>query len=108
MLVLLVFIVVALRIYMGASLIFGPQIACQMTFTALGNAKAAATAAIVRKFVLLLPLIYLLPAVLPGDKAISVYMAEPIADVLAVCFTVTLFFFQFRRMIAGMGSASEA
>lgn len=100
--------VVALRIYMGASLIFGPQIACQMTFTALGNAKAAATAAIVRKFVLLLPLIYLLPAVLPGDKAISVYMAEPIADVLAVCFTVTLFFFQFRRTIAGMGSASEA
>ena len=98
----------ALRIYFGAALIFGPQIACQMTFTALGNAKSAASAAIVRKFVLLLPLIYLLPAVLPIDKATAVYLAEPIADFLAVCFTVTLFSFQFRKVLRQMEAPEEA
>ena len=90
----------ALRIYMAVALLFGIQIACQMTFTALGNAKAAATAAIVRKFVLLLPLIYLMPVLFPANKALAVYLAEPVADLLAVSFTATLFFFQFRKTLA--------
>ena len=52
--------------------------------------------AIMRKFVLLLPLIYLMPAIM-ADKTMAVYTAEPVADVLAVAFTAILFFFVFRK-----------
>ena len=51
----------ALRIYMACALLFGIQMACQSTFTAIGNAKASITVAVVRKFVLLIPLIYIMP-----------------------------------------------
>ena len=47
----------ALRYYLAALFMFGIQIACQMTFNALGNAPASILVAIMRKFVLLLPLI---------------------------------------------------
>ena len=93
----------ALRIYMAVMCLFGIQMACQMTFTALGKAKSSITVAVMRKFVLLIPLIYLLPAFLPGmigvDKTTAVYMAEPVADALAVTFTAVLFFFQFRKAL---------
>lgn len=85
-----------LRIYCAAMGIFGAQMACQMTFNALGNAKASIMVAVMRKFILLLPLIYLLPHV-ASDPAMGVYFAEPTADVIAVLFTVTLFGFQFRK-----------
>ncbi len=97
----------ALRIYLAALALFGIQIACQLTFTALGNAKASITVAVMRKFVLLIPLIYLLPALLPGDKAISVYLAEPAADLLAVSFTAVLFTFQFKKALAGLGEPQQ-
>lgn len=77
-------------------LAFGAQIACQMTFNALGNAKASIMVAVMRKFILLLPLIYLMPYVVV-DQAMGVYLAEPVADVIAVLFTVILFSFQFRK-----------
>ena len=85
-----------LRIYCAAMGIFGAQIACQMTFNAIGNAKASIMVAVMRKFILLLPLIYLLPRVV-SDPAMGVYLAEPVADVAAVSFTVILFSFQFRK-----------
>ena len=86
----------ALRIYCGGLGIFGIQIACQMAFVSLGNALCSMTVAIMRKFVLLLPLIYLMPALM-ADKTMAVYTAEPVADVLAVTFTSILFFFVFRK-----------
>ena len=94
---LMIFTRTALRIYMAACVIFGIQIACQMTFNALGNAVESITVAVVRKFVLLIPLIYLMPMLLKGDQAKAVYMAEPIADVIAVMFTACLFFFRFKK-----------
>ena len=75
--------------------IFGAQIACQMTFVSLGKALSSVTVAVVRKFVLLLPLIYIVPRFME-DRALGVYTAEPIADIIAVTFTVILFAFQFR------------
>ena len=96
---LLAFTAKALRIYCGALFIFGIQIACQMTFNALGNAVESITVAVVRKFVLLIPLIYLMPMLLKGDQAKAVYMAEPIADVIAVMFTACLFFFRFKKTL---------
>ena len=88
-----------IRIYFGGLSIFGIQIACQMTFVSLGNAPSSVLVAVVRKFVLLLPLIYILPHVVP-DALIGVYLAEPIADVIAVTFTAVLFSFQFKRALA--------
>ncbi len=85
-----------LRIYLGGLGMFGIQIACQMTFTSLGKAVNSIIVAVVRKFILLLPLIYIMPQ-LVADKAIGVYMAEPVADIVAVTFTAVLFAFQFRK-----------
>lgn len=87
----------AMRRYFAVMFMFGIQIACQMTFTAIGSAKSSIAVAVVRKFVLLLPLIYLLPALFPADKAMAVYLAEPAADFIAVTFTAILFSIQFKR-----------
>lgn len=87
-----------IRIYFGGMFLFGIQIACQMTFVSLGNAPSSVIVAVVRKFVLLLPLIYLMPN-LVSDPTVGVYMAEPIADVIAVTFTAVLFIFQFRKAL---------
>ncbi|HJC63245.1 MAG TPA: MATE family efflux transporter [Candidatus Blautia merdavium] len=96
---LLEFTAAALRLYMGSLFLFGIQIACQMTFTSLGNAKASITVAVMRKFVLLIPLIYLMPVLLPQEQTKAVYLAEPIADFLAVSFTAVLFTFQFKKAL---------
>ena len=86
----------ALRVYMGGILLFGIQIACQMAFTSLGKAVNSIVVAVVRKIVLLIPLIYILPN-LVSNKVMGVYLAEPVADVLAVIFTAILFAFQFKK-----------
>jgi len=56
------------------------------------------TVAVVRKFVLLLPLIYIMPELI-SDRTVGVYVAEPIADILAVTFTAILFAFQFKSAL---------
>ncbi len=97
---LLEFTRTALRIYMACLLLFGIQIACQMTFTSLGNAKASILVAVMRKFILLIPLIYVLPLIFTANQTTAVYMAEPIADFMAVTFTAILFAFQFKKAMA--------
>ena len=69
-----------------------------MTFVSHGNAKASIIVAVMRKFVLLLPLIYIMPHII-SDKTLAVYTAEPVADVIAVTFTAVLFFKEFRKAI---------
>lgn len=91
----------ALRIYCGALGIFGIQIAAQMTFISLGKAFSSIIVAVVRKFVLLLPLIYIVPHFVE-NKTTGVYLAEPIADILAVTFTAILFILQFRKALKEM------
>ena len=97
----------ALKIYMAVVGLFGIQMACQITFGALGNAKASILEAVMRKFVLLIPLIYIMPAIFTADKARAVYMAEPVADTLAITFTGFLFFFQFRKVLREMNKNTE-
>ena len=87
----------ALRVYMATSLMFGAQIACQQTFIALGNAKTSLFLALLRKVFLLIPLIYIVP-MFTENKAMGVYLAEPIADFIAVCTTVTLFVMYFKKL----------
>ncbi len=86
----------ALRIYCAVLILFGIQLACQMTFVSIGNAVCSIIVAVTRKFILLIPLIYLMPT-LVSDKTMGVYLAEPVADAMAVSFTAVLFFFQFRK-----------
>lgn len=100
---LLEFTKTALRIYMGCLFMFGIQIACQMTFTSLGNAKASIVVAVMRKFVLLLPFIYIMPQIFDQNQTMAVYLAEPVADFIAVTFTAVLFTFQFRKAIRQCG-----
>ncbi len=90
----------ALRIYCAVIGIFGIQVACQMTFVSLGKALSSMTVAIMRKFVLLLPLIYIVPLFFEGEmRTTGVYLAEPIADTLAVTFTAVLFAIQFKKAL---------
>ncbi len=91
----------ALRIYCAMLFLFGIQIACQMTFVSIGNAPCSILVAVLRKFVLLLPLIFLLPSLLP-DKVTAVYLAEPVADVIAVTCTALLFSRQFKEALAAL------
>ena len=88
-----------LKIYLGGLFLFGIQIACQMTFTSLGKAINSIIVAVVRKFVLLIPLIYIMPHMV-SDPTTGVYMAEPIADIIAVLFTSVLFTVQFKKALA--------
>lgn len=95
----------ALRIYAGCLVLMGAQIACQMTFISLGNAVASIVVAVMRKFVLLIPLIYILPHILP-DQTMAVYTAEPVADFFAVTFTVCLFAHQFKKALKKIGGSN--
>ena len=104
---LLTFTKPMLRIYTLALGLFGIQIACQMTFTSLGNAKASIIVAVMRKFILLLPLIYIMPHLYTADLTKAVFMAEPVADVLAVAFTGVLFFFEFRKALRAMPKSEK-
>ena len=99
------FTVPMLKIYLGGLFLFGIQIACQMTFTSLGKAVNSIIVAIVRKFILLLPLIYTMPHI-ASNPTVGVYMAEPIADIIAVIFTSILFTFQFKKALEGIQKQS--
>ena len=97
----------ALRIYMASMFLFGIQIACQMTFNALGKAVESIVVAVMRKFILLIPLIYIMPQIIKSNQAIAVYVAEPIADLLAVTFTAILFAVQFRKTLRKIQKAYD-
>ena len=84
---------------MAASLLFGAQIACQQTFVALGKAGISLFLAVLRKIILLVPLIFVLPQVLPIAQDTAVFTAEPVADALAVLTTCTMFAVVFGGMV---------
>jgi len=90
----------ALRIYMGGMFMLGIQLSCQQTFTALGKARASIIAAVFRKFILLIPLIFILPFIFRGNHTNAVYLAEPISDILAATFTGLLFRKNFKAAMA--------
>lgn len=86
----------AIRIYFLGIFVFGAQIACQQTFLALGQAKISLFLALLRKVVLLVPLIYILPNLFQ-DKLMGVLVAEPIADIIATLTTVTCFMVFYKK-----------
>lgn len=91
-----------LRIYMATSVLMGLQAGCQQAFIALGNAKTSAFLAIFRKILVLIPLIYILPLFFE-DKVFAVFLAEPVADAIAVATTVALFMREMKRLLRKHG-----
>ena len=83
----------AIRIFLACSFSVGFQISCQQTFMALGEAKTSLLLACLRKLILLIPLIFILPNFF-ADKAFAVFLAEPVSDLTASVVT-TLTFFRF-------------
>jgi putative MATE family efflux protein len=79
----------AARIFLFGVFCFGAQTGFQQSFLALSQAKVSLLLALLRKIVLLIPLIYLLPMFFQ-DKLFGVFVAEPIADILAAtCTTIS-------------------
>lgn len=87
----------SMRIYLAMLLIYGVQVACQYSFVALDQAPKAIFLTIWRKIILLIPLIFVLPLVWP-DPTMGVYMAEPVADTIAVCTTAPMFYKYYRAL----------
>ena len=96
----------SLQIYAAGMFILGIQTACQQTFVALGQAKVSLFLALLRKIILLIPLIYLLPLVLP-HRVTAIFLAEPAADILAALTTGSLFLWRFPRILAHRKQALE-
>ena len=90
--------VTPLRTYLCLLCIYGIQVACQYSFVALDQAKTAIFLTIWRKIILLIPLIFILPKVV-SDPTIGVFLAEPMADFVAVCTTGTLFYRYYRMKL---------
>ena len=88
----------AMRIYMAGILSLGFQTTCQQTFIALGQAVVSLLLACLRKLILLIPLIFILPLFLE-NQVFAVFLAEPISDILAAAVTVTVFFASFDKVL---------
>ena len=88
----------ASKIYFAGMTIFGAQIACQQTFLALGQAKISLLLALLRKVVFLVPLTFIIPALLGGSVK-NVLLAEPVADVLATTITSTCFYIFYKKKL---------
>ena len=88
----------AMRIYMAGIFSMGFQLACQQSFMALGQAKISLLMACLRKIVLLIPLIFILPLFFE-NKVFGVFLAEPVSDIVAALVTTVMFFTQFKKIL---------
>ncbi|MBQ6719735.1 MAG: MATE family efflux transporter [Oscillospiraceae bacterium] len=95
----------AIRVFLACGFSVGFQLSCQQAFMALGQAKISLVMALLRKVILLIPLIFILPLFFT-DKAFAVFLAEPIADITAAAITTFMFFRFFLRMLKE-GKASQ-
>ena len=87
----------SIRVYLAMLFLYGIQVACRYSFVALDQAKKAIFLTIWRKIILLIPLIFILPCILP-DSVMGVYLAEPIADTIAICTTAPMFYGYYRKL----------
>ena len=89
----------AMRVYMAGIFSTGFQVSCQKSFVALGQAKISLFMACLRKLILLIPLIFILPLILQ-DKVFAVFLAEPVSDIIAATVTCSAFFIRFNKILA--------
>lgn len=88
----------AMRIYLAGIFAMGFQNSCQQSFMALGQAKYSLIMACLRKIILLIPLIFILPMFFE-NKVFAVFLAEPVSDILAAAITTITFFTQFNKIL---------
>lgn len=88
----------AMRIYMAGIFSLGFQMVCQQTFMALGQAKISLLLACLRKVILLIPLIFILPFFFE-NKVFAVFLAEPVSDIVAATVTVTVFALRLNKIL---------
>ncbi|HBG5345648.1 TPA: MATE family efflux transporter [Clostridioides difficile] len=89
----------SIKIYFAGAFMFGIQLACQQTFLALGKAKISLVLALLRKIVLLIPLIFILPTFF-DEKLFAVILAEPVADITAATITAICFFIFYKSSLS--------
>ena len=87
-----------MRVYMAGIFAMGFQVTCQQCFMALGQAKVSLLLACLRKLMLLIPLIFILPLFME-NKVFAVFLAEPVSDILAASVTVTVFAARFNKIL---------
>ena len=97
----------AIRIYMAGIFAMGFQLVCQQSFMALGQAKVSLLLACLRKIILLIPLIFILPLFFE-NKVFAVFLAEPVSDIIAAATTVTVFMLQFKKILANGPAKKQA
>ncbi len=88
----------AMKVYFAVGFVFGVQNTFQQSFVALGEAKISLFLALLRKIILLIPLILILPNFF-DDKVFAVFLAEPIADFIAASTTSTFFAIRFKKIL---------
>ena len=88
----------ALKIFLACGFSVGFQISCQQAFMALGQAKISLVMALLRKVILLIPLIFILPNFFE-NQAFAVFLAEPVSDIIAAAVTTFMFFRFFLKML---------
>ena len=88
----------ASRIYLATAFVMAAQNSCQQTFVALGQAKVSMFLALLRKIILLIPLIFILPNFFE-NKVFAVLLAEPISDFIAATVTTITFAVQINRIL---------
>ena len=95
-----------IKIYFAGIFIFGAQISCQQTFLALGQAKISLFLALLRKVILLIPLIFVLPMIL-SDGLFAVLLAEPISDIIAALTTIICFIIFYKKTLSKINKEKD-
>ena len=88
----------AIRVFLAGCFSVGFQISCQQAFMALGQAKTSLIMACLRKLILLIPLIFILPLFFE-NQAFAVFLAEPVSDILSAVVTTAVFARFFRKLM---------
>lgn len=89
----------SIKIYFAGIFLIGAQISCQQTFLSLGQAKISLFLALLRKILLLVPLIFILPMFI-DNGLFAVLLAEPVADIIAVLTTVICFVVFYKKTLS--------
>lgn len=95
---LIKFTVWALNIYGAGLFMMGVQVPCQQTFVALGEAKVSLVLSLLKKIILLVPFALIFPFFFE-NKVFAVFLAEPVAGIMAASVTATVFSFRFPKLL---------
>jgi putative MATE family efflux protein len=88
-----------MKVYFAVIFTLAFQMTCQNSFVALGQARTSLFLACLRKLILLIPLILILPRVMAARPVFAVFLAEPLSDLTAAAITTAVFFKKIRPIL---------